>query len=167
MLESIQAPLRQTFEDHRSLSILAFYLTLCATLALNICIKIYRRYKIRKVRASWSSTHGPIFTLFLILAAVSLATTWYYMFAFFQHSYNSWLAEQGSAQQALIEAESYPVKWELWLRDRKLFREAWESVSETPAKFWWSGQIFLWTIGWSLFLGVMSLYSCIPPQACH
>ncbi|KAJ5999517.1 hypothetical protein N7451_007327 [Penicillium sp. IBT 35674x] len=155
MLESIQAPLRQSFEDHRSLSILAFYLTLCATLALNICLKIYRQYRIRKVRPSWSTTHGPIFTLFLILASVSLATTWYYMFAFFRHSYTSWAAGQAPAQQALIETKPYLAKLELWLRDRKLFREAWESVSETPAKFWWSGQIFLWTIGWSLFLGVM------------
>lgn len=167
MLESIPAPWRQTFEDHRSLSILAFYLTLCASLALNICLKIYRRYMVRKVRPSWSTTHGPIFTLFLVLATVSLATTWYYMFAFFRHSYNSWVAGQGPAQQALIEAKPYLVQWELWLRDRKLFREAWESVSETPAKFWWSGQIFLWTIGWSLFLGVMGVCLCIISLDCR
>ncbi|KAJ5769045.1 hypothetical protein N7520_003604 [Penicillium odoratum] len=148
-MESLQA-----FTGYRSLPILAFYLTLCATLASTICLKIYRRYKFQKHQLKWHGT-DPKFALFVLLAAFSLATTWYYMFAFFRHSYRSWETQQGPIQKSVIEVEPYLVKWELWLRDCKLFREAWESVSETPAKSWWSGQIFLWTIGWSLFLGVM------------
>ncbi|KAJ5931090.1 hypothetical protein N7466_006583 [Penicillium verhagenii] len=155
MLESLQAFAGQAYQDHRSLAILAFYLTLCASLALKTCLNIYRRYKLRTIQPSWRGTHGPAFVLFLLLAAFSLATTWYYMFAFFRYSYQDWKAGHDLTRQASIDLEPWLVKLELWLRDRKLFREAWESVSETPAKFWWSGQIFLWTIGWSLFLGFM------------
>lgn len=53
-----------------------------------------------------------------------------------------------------LDASLMP-RLELWLQNTKLFREAWETVIETPSRFWWSGQIFLWTTGWTLFLGVM------------
>lgn len=119
---------------------------------------IYRRFQICKTQLYWYHSYGPQFTIFITLSILSIVTTWYYMFAFFAHSYRSWEAGQSPTQQALIEVAPLLAKWEMWLRDSKLFREAWGSVFATPARTWWSGQIFLWTIGWSLFLGVMGLY---------
>ena len=89
------------------------------------------------------------------------------MFALFAHSYRAWAgSQQAQSQQLLLAAGgsgsgvlsiSTIFKLEMWLRDAKLFREAWETVIESPARFWWSGQIFLWATGWSLFLGVMGM----------
>ena len=41
-----------------------------------------------------------------------------------------------------------------WLRDTKLFKDAWETVIYGSARFWWSQQIFLITAIWGVFLGV-------------
>lgn len=91
--------------------------------------------------------------MFTALAALSLGFTWCYMFSFFAYSYHDWACERGIVPD-VVDVR----KLEMWLRDTKLFKEAWETVSETPQRFWWSGQIFLWTVGWSLFLGVMGKY---------
>lgn len=163
MLEPLHTSISQPLQDHRSVSILSFYLTSCAALTIKILLNIYRRYQVRKTQLYWHRSHGRQFVVFIALSILSIATTWYYMFAFFTHSYRSWEAGQSPTQQALIKVAPFLEKWEMWLRDRKLFLEAWESVFATPARTWWSGQIFLWTIGWSFFLGVMGLYfvSCL------
>ncbi|EPS33901.1 hypothetical protein PDE_08863 [Penicillium oxalicum 114-2] len=147
---------------YRSLPILAGYLILAASLAANACRIIYVRYHARRKQNDWDRSHGHAqFLLFALLAALSLGATWYYMFAFFAHSYRNW-----AASQTLIDLADAQVnmltKLELWLQNAKLFREAWETVIETPARFWWSGQIFLWTTGWSVFLGVMARRFAIP-----
>ncbi|KAJ5812332.1 hypothetical protein N7474_008633 [Penicillium riverlandense] len=160
---------------YRSLPILLSYITICATLSLHTCRTIHARYKTRQPRNDWSSSNTTTnprrnFMVFASLAALSLAATWYYMFAFFAHSYRAWAGSQHSQTQQLLHAAggsgalSIPTifKLEMWLRDAKLFREAWETVIESPARFWWSGQIFLWATGWSLFLGVMARRHRIP-----
>ncbi|KAJ5610267.1 hypothetical protein N7510_006986 [Penicillium lagena] len=168
---------------YRSLPILLSYVTLCATLSLHTCQTIHARYRTRQSRNDYSSiTTNPCrhFWIFVFLAALSLAATWNYMFAFFAHSYHAWAGSQQSQSQQLLLAAaggsgsgmgsvgsgvlstSTIFKLEMWLRDAKLFREAWETVIESPARFWWSGQIFLWATGWSLFLGVMARRYRIP-----
>ncbi|EKV12112.1 hypothetical protein PDIG_46480 [Penicillium digitatum PHI26] len=162
MLETLHAWIGQPVQDHRSLPILTIYLTSCAALTIKILLNIYRGYHTHKTQSNWRRSYGSQFTIFIALSILSITTTWYYMFAFFAHSYRSWEARQSPMQRALIEVAPHLLKWEMWLRDSKLFREAWESVSATPARTWWSGQIFLWTIGWSLFLGVMGRRYHIP-----
>lgn len=142
---------------YRSLPILISYIILAAALALNACRSIFNRYQARQKKNDWASPGRRWhFLLFVLLAALSLGATWYYMFAFFVHSYRNW--EQTGGALALRGRElSVLYRLELWLQETKLFREAWETVIETPARFWWSGQIFLWTTAWSLFLGVMGM----------
>jgi len=141
---------------YRSFPILVSYLILATALAFNACRTIYGRYQARQKGNDWVTpgrrTH---FFIFAVLATLSLGTTWYYMFAFFAQSYRTWEESRVlELQGAEISTSIFP-RLELWLRNTKLFREAWETVIETPARFWWSGQIFLWTTGWSLFLGIM------------
>lgn len=173
----MSSPITTTY---RSLPILLSYITVCATLSLHTCRTIHARYKTRQSRNDWSSTATTTnprrhFRIFVTLAALSLAATWYYMFAFFAHSYRTWAGSQQSQTQQLllaaaagsgggigsvgsgVQSISTIFKLEMWLRDAKLFREAWETVIESPARFWWSGQIFLWATGWSLFLGIMGM----------
>ena len=142
---------------YRSLPILLSYLILAAALALNALRAIHVRYKSRTTHNDWSSPRRHAhFVLFACLAALSLAATWYYMFAFFAHSYRDWERTRG-ALDAVRYGDSVVARLELWLQGTKLFHQAWETVIETPARFWWSGQILLWTTGWSVFLGVMGM----------
>lgn len=154
---STQTPPENSQLVYRSSPILASYLVLAAALALNACRAIYKRYQARQKNNDWPThqqrTH---FLLFAVLATMSLISTWYYMFAFFAHTYNGW--ETASLLPGEQRAElSLVTKLELWLQNTELFREAWETVIETPARFWWSGQIFLWTTGWSVFVGFMGM----------
>ncbi|KAL2009055.1 hypothetical protein VTN00DRAFT_7249 [Thermoascus crustaceus] len=146
-------------DHYRSLPILITYLLIALMLTESIVRRLYRRYRYLKSQSQteWLTRRRNV-ALFTLLAILSLGSTWYYMFSFFAYSYHDWACERG-----VLGGNGMDVrKLELWLRDTKLFKEAWETVSETPQRFWWSGQIFLWTVGWSLFLGVMGRRYKIP-----
>lgn len=143
---------------YRSSPILASYLVFAAALAFNACRTIFTRYQARQKNNDWAAAQSRAnFLLFAVLASLSLASTWYYMFAFFAHTYRNWEARSLLSANEQMEL-SLVTKLELWLQNTELFREAWETVIETPVRFWWSGQIFLWTTGWSVFLGVMGMW---------
>lgn len=142
---------------YRSLPILAGYIIFAAALAFNACRVIFTRYQARQKNNDWPSPQRRAhFLLFVALAALSLSATWYYMFAFFAHSYRNWEVTRGALDTQGLDL-SLASRLELWLQHTRLFHEAWETVIETPARFWWSGQIFLWTTGWSVFLGIMGM----------
>jgi hypothetical protein len=86
--------------------------------------------------------------LFSALAALSLGSTWFYMFSFFARSYRDWAAV------------AVPNSLDLggWLRDSALFKEAWGVAISSGERFWWTGQIFPFTTLWSFCLGVEGLF---------
>lgn len=141
----------------RSIPILGHYIFIAAALALNACQGIFKRYQTRQRHNDWASSRRRLhFWLFVVLATLSLGATWYYMFAFFAHSFRSW---ERTEKALSLHTKDFDLvsRVEFWLQNAGLFREAWETVIETPVRFWWSGQIFLWTTGWSVFLGVMGM----------
>lgn len=138
----------------RSLVILIVYLVIALSLTGYICRTIYSRWKIRRVASTASDGTG--INTFALLAILSLAATWFYMFSFFVDSYHGWACKNGISGSPFSDI----AKLELWLRETRLFREAWETVLETPRRFWWSQQIFLWTTAWSAFLGFMGTHVC-------
>ena len=72
------------------------------------------------------------------------------MFIFFSHSYRQWCLKYGAG---LAQSNDFDnLELGRWLKDTKLFKEAWGSVVETPARVWWSQQIFFSAAGWSVFL---------------
>lgn len=82
-------------------------------------------------------TRGSL--LFLVLAALSLLSTWTYMALYFRHSFREAAGERG------IEPAEFSTKQ--WLDDVSLFNEAWGYVCETTERFWWSEQLMYWTTG--------------------
>lgn len=74
----------------RSLAIFAGYLAVCASLSAFLIYTLVARYISldRDARLTISSTRLVLFT---ILAALSLAATWFYMLSFFLHSYRAFL----------------------------------------------------------------------------
>lgn len=136
---------------HQALPTLVSYLLLAFLLTARISHTLYKQSKQLQLE-EWRTTR-PHVVLFALLAVASLGVTWYYMLSFFSYSYHNWACRAGLAYGA-VNLE----KIERWLQDTVLFKQAWETVVETPQRFWWSGQIFLWATGWSLFLGVMGQY---------
>ncbi|KXJ88612.1 hypothetical protein Micbo1qcDRAFT_235894 [Microdochium bolleyi] len=87
--------------------------------------------------------------IFSLLAAASLSTTWYYMFAFFAHSYRDWAATRGIPVSGTSASD---LQLGAWLRDTSLFSQAWASAMATPPRVWWTQQIFGFCSLWTLIL---------------
>jgi hypothetical protein len=136
-----------SLSSYRSLSILALYLLLAVTLTAHIS-RTLLKLKRTLSQDVWQRKRFSV-AVFAGLAVLSLLATWYGMFSFFAYSYHDWACKTGHHESISIDS------MEQWLRQTQLFKQAWEAVTETPQRFWWSGQIFLWTTGWSLFIGVM------------
>lgn len=127
----------------RPLAIFTGYMVLAAGLTTS-GIAIIRNGASRQTSAQ-ASRRRVVFPVFAVLAAVSLATTWYHMFGFFSWSYAEW---------AKVRTLNDPEKLYLgeWLRDTALFKQAWVSTLETAPRAWWSVQIFGFCANWSVML---------------
>ncbi|KAK0667827.1 hypothetical protein QBC41DRAFT_132694 [Cercophora samala] len=135
----------------RPLAILASYMVTAAVLTIR-CIGIVRRHPTQKAKRSAASL-----ALFGSLAAISLATTWSYMFGYFRWSYFDWAAN--AAPNATADGELHLGEW---LRDTSLFKQAWFFALETPARAWWTLQIFGFCAIWSVMLSVQAKKRSIP-----
>lgn len=142
---------------YRSLAILFGYLSLVIFLFLICCKDIHARYQARQKNNDWATTgRRAQFFLFAILAGVCLWMTWFYMISLFFYSYNSWATGPDGLLYSNMDL-SLIVRMGLWLKKTYLFQEAWEAVSADQTRFWWSGQIFGWTIGWGVFMGIAGM----------
>ncbi|EON68882.1 hypothetical protein W97_08140 [Coniosporium apollinis CBS 100218] len=139
----------------RPITIFTSYMLLCLSLTILILRTLYLRFPIQSSSSSSSKqqTHrsSPIRSfkhvqLFATLAILSLGTTWYYMLCFFSLSYREW----ASTHDVTLGGDP---ELGLWLKDTQLFKEAWGTAVATPARFWWTQQIFFFTAVWSVFLG--------------
>ena len=148
---------------YRSLSVLLFYLTPCSALTVRIVIALRRKAQLSTANPpNPKQRYVPIYTLFAVL---SLLATWSQMLRFFVFSYDAWRSDHPEIFTTGDDIKLLEC-WEMWLRQTQLFKEAWHIVVETPSRYWWSGQIFLWTTAWSVFLGLMGerciSTSCVP-----
>jgi hypothetical protein len=146
---------------YRSLALFFGYLSIATGLILSIIRVINVRYQARQKQNDWN---GPQrrkqFYLFAILAALSLGFTWFYMISLFVWSYKNWASSPDGLLYSSIDMHTV-TRMGLWLNKTYVFQQAWETVSENPMRFWWSGQIFGWTIGWSIFLGITGRFGLV------
>lgn len=126
-----------TDSNTRSIAVFGSYFGLC----LGLLSLILSRLNFR----NFSKTSGSY--VISSLAAASLGSTWFYMISFFMKSYGDW-----QALQVHMPTDDGEIRLGEWLRDVKLFQEAWGTVVESPQRWWWSQQIFLVTAAWSVFL---------------
>lgn len=150
----------------RPIAILAAYLSLSALLTCSILRTLYRISKNSRARQS-NPSHQRLrsrhLLIFASLAVICLGITWFYMLSFFTFSYQEWAHKEDVALPMGLWGPSgvfdggkdkIGLHLGLWLRDTKLFREAWETVIDGSIRFWWSQQIFLITMAWSVHLGI-------------
>ncbi|SCV67827.1 BQ2448_5438 [Microbotryum intermedium] len=102
-------------------------------------------------RSRGTSSNGSSSTCYLVLAILSLAFTWAYMFKYFQRSFEdagtspNCLPCAEEAARAGSKASHYTIKE--WLASTSLFVEAWHQVCATPRAWWWSQVLCAWTVG--------------------
>ena len=150
----------------KPVTILCSYLCLAAVLTAQILRLLYQakfRPQTQRQDPHHRTSKSAHLVLFATLAVVSLVITWYYMLAFFTLSYQTWAHKHdvplpsrllGSNVLLARNGDVGGLHLGLWLRDTKLFKDAWETVIDGKARFWWSQHIFLITTIWSVFLGV-------------
>ncbi|KAJ5683218.1 hypothetical protein N7462_006383 [Penicillium macrosclerotiorum] len=131
-----------------------------AVLVINACRVIYARYQARQRANDWTTPQCRLhFFLFVLLAVLSLGHTWYHMVSWFAQSYRHVMETRFPVEHQTLSLFS---KMRLWLLNVRLFKEAYVAVTRSPAGFWWLEQTFLWSIGWSVFVGVMGRKYKIP-----
>ncbi|KAM0389565.1 hypothetical protein ACHAQC_008877 [Fusarium culmorum] len=135
----------------RPIAILAGYLIACATCAGISIRTIYRQ----AVSSKAASRRPYMIIIFSALAALSLAITWYHMFGFFKWSYQQW-------ESTRLEKLDDELHLGEWLRDTKLFKQAWVSTLERPPRAIWSLQIFAFCANWSVMLAWQDTKRRIP-----
>ncbi|PWZ01208.1 hypothetical protein BCV70DRAFT_216504 [Testicularia cyperi] len=107
--------------------------------------------------------------LLALMALASLASTWYYMFAFLHHSYVSYLErcrltsfplpplppsfDLGQPETLVPAIHLRLLRISQWLASLSLFKEAWMEVVKDSTSWWWSSEICIITVAtWALFL---------------
>jgi hypothetical protein len=111
-------------------------------------------------RARNAPSQTPL--LFLIFAALSLLTTWIYMFKYFHHSYSQWLSTANVVPESLLDSISH------WLHNVSLFDDAWRTVSVGAIQWLWSHQLCAFTVSvWTPFIALEGINSniCKNPYA--
>ncbi|POR37077.1 Uncharacterized protein TPAR_02725 [Tolypocladium paradoxum] len=155
----------QAVSNARPVAVFAGYMVAAAVLTAASITTVCAGASTRRHRGhgrSASHAHRPraAIVAFAALAVLSLATTWRHMFGFFRWSYLEWAASRGQ-----LAAEQTPLS-ELrlgeWLRDTTLFKQAWAATLETPARAWWSLQVFGCCANWSVTLAVQAKRRAIP-----
>lgn len=154
----------------RAISIFASYLTACALLTSLIIKDLMQQYRKRQKNHPAAAT--PVAALlFGVCALLSLGVTWHYMLSFFSLSYRAWASEHGvglpDRPQTLQELNLWVNKIQLgpWLKDVKLFREAWEVAMETPGRLVWSQPIFFVTSVWAFYIGEQGMPQAVARRA--
>ncbi|KAL2047613.1 hypothetical protein N7G274_000655 [Stereocaulon virgatum] len=150
----------------RPIAILAAYLSLSTLLTCSILRTLYRMSNHSRARQA-NARHQPLrsrqLLIFAGLAVICLGITWFYMLSFFTFSYQEWAHKEDVVLPTglwgpggVFGGGKDKVRLHLgpWLRDTKLFREAWETVLDGSIRFWWSQHIFLITMAWSVYLGI-------------
>ncbi|TDZ61517.1 hypothetical protein CTRI78_v004383 [Colletotrichum trifolii] len=150
----------------RPLGIFTGYMILAAALTLKSIAIIRSQSRRRRRRratpppkdgspvATSGLPRGAAVAVFSLLAALSLATTWYHMFRFFEWSYQQWAFARYFEGIGMTGEEGLMLGE--WLKDTSLFKQAWASTLETGPRAWWSLQIFGFCANWSVLLAVQA-----------
>ena len=121
-----------------------------ATALTALCIHVILSGPVRNKGSGSTATAAGV-KLFSVLAVASLATTWFYMFCYFQWSYRDWAATTVARGGV---STGYDLRLGDWLHDTSLFHQAWVIVLDTPERIWWAVQIFGFCAVWSVVLSV-------------
>ncbi|KAL5372930.1 hypothetical protein DPSP01_013098 [Paraphaeosphaeria sporulosa] len=131
----------------RAYALFFSYLGLCFLLSVFIVFKLIRNHNVLSKSTTARLPAKAHIRTFATLAALSLFTTWYYMYHYFRVSYQAW-----AMWRSRYDVSQDTMHWGLWLSETSLFREFWETIVVGNARYWWSHQIFFFASGLGLSL---------------
>lgn len=165
--------LNQDPKNLRAISIFASYLLTCCLLTGLIIRDLLIQHRIRQNgRTLKALPPRPTAAMVFATCAIgSLGVTWYYMLSFFSLSYRAWALQHSvqlpSIPKTIQEIGNFvnAIHLGAWLKDVKLFKDAWEVAMETPGRLFWSSPIFFISTIWAIFVGDEGTRSDQPLQA--
>jgi len=127
-----------TDTNGRAYLIFFSYLGLCVSLTFFVCAKLAKKHNVLSKSTTARLPQRWHVRIFAALAAGSLFTTWYHMFAFLHVSYQQW-----AMWRSYYQLTPDQMHWGLWLKETSLFREMWDASVVGNARYWWTHQIFI------------------------
>ena len=137
----------------RAIVIFATYILFALTLVGRSISIIFQQKAKNKVTPEQSK--GFKIVAFCLLAAASIASTWYHMIRFFAQSYHEWAMKQ-------VAVNVIDLSLDRWLSETLLFKQAYQKVTSTAPAYWWSHQVFSFAALWTAFLGIEGSRRGIP-----
>ncbi|KAF2678337.1 hypothetical protein K458DRAFT_436004 [Lentithecium fluviatile CBS 122367] len=113
------------------------YLGLCVFLTNFIIFRLLKSYQQLQRSATTRLPPRNHVRAFVILAAGSLVTTWYYQYKAFNVSYRTWMM-----WRSYYDLTPDQMHWGLWLKETSLYKETWMTTIVGNARYWWTHQIF-------------------------
>jgi hypothetical protein len=161
---SMSSKMFEASSNVRAITIFATYLSICTLLTGLIGKDLVQQY--RRRRRDIPRSNIMICAALVVLALLSLTTTWSYMLQFFGLSYRAWAHEHGIGVPTRPQEFQDIYQWAgeihlgAWLGDVKLFREAWEIAMESYGRLLWSQPIFFITTIWAFSIGEQGTRYC-------
>lgn len=101
--------------------------------------------------------------IFALLSVVSFSILSYHMINVLLQSYKAWATAQNIEPKHQPEKDGSSLEghvywsciclWE-WLKDSHLFEDFGNAILENNSRFWWTQQVLLVSIAWSVFMSV-------------
>ena len=134
----------------------ALFLTIFLTIHLT-----QKHYSLPPKKAQ-STLHSRL-QIFTALSVISFSMLSYNMLQYLIASYRTWAAEHSiplpqrwSGEKGLLGAQDQRVQihvWQ-WLTTSTLFQDFAQTICGDSARFWWTQQALLVTMGWTVFMSV-------------
>ncbi|KAI9817508.1 MAG: hypothetical protein M1827_001118 [Pycnora praestabilis] len=140
-------------------------------LILHTCYRAYTSLVPSQSTRHRQSSRSKHVLLFASLAALSSVLSYHYMHSFLTLSYKVWAHERGEefpdrfwGSGGIFGSSDERVRLELgrWFEDSTIFKDSWEVVVQSSRRFWWSQQVLLGSVAWSVFLSVEGRRRNIP-----
>ncbi|KAF2866947.1 hypothetical protein BDV95DRAFT_191518 [Massariosphaeria phaeospora] len=131
----------------RAYAIFFSYLLTCFSLTVYVIVKLLRNYSLLTKSTTARPPPARHVRSFMVLAAGSIFTRWYFILRYFENSYQFWVM-----WRSYYQLEPHHMHWGLWLKETSLFREAWEAAIVGNARYWWTHQIFFFACAFGLSL---------------
>ena len=152
-----------SFHNLTGALIFSAYVISALFLALFIIRSLFSSYhKLIKSQDSKKSSHlERRLQIFSTLSVLSFSTLSYHMLNYLIVSYSDWAHKNsfpspqrlyGNASLLGSKGERVEIHVWQWLTSSTLFQDFAEAVCGDSARFWWTQQALLMTMGWSVFM---------------
>ena len=120
-----------------------------------ICFGIWNTHKNSSHNTSGNNAASGKVQVTVAAATISFAVLSYHMLSFLIIYYQAWALQQATYTPSRV-AGLITKPWLLWtwLKDSSLFLSFAETICNDAARFWWTQNALLYSIGWSIYMAI-------------